>query len=104
MKKKKFVRINLSKFIRSIIIIILVAVGITFIATKSIYSYIEPEERVIYVQPGDTLWSLAKYAKDSSSYYKEMNIKDVVYELKNNNNLSSNNIESGQKIKIFYSE
>ena len=103
-KKKKIVKINLSKFIRTIIIVIGITIFITFIATKSIYSYMSPEEKIIYVQPGDSLWSVAKFAKDNSSYYKDMSIKEVIYDIKDNNNLSSNSIIEGQELKIYFTE
>ena len=103
-RKKKIVKINLNKFIRSIIIIIGFVIFITFIATKSIYSYVSPEEKIIYAQPGDTLWSIARFAKENSSYYKDMNIKEVIQNIRDNNDISNNVIKSGQKLKIYYME
>lgn len=103
-RKKKIIRINIVKFIRSLIIILGFTIFITFIATKSIYSYILPEEKTIYVQPGDSLWTVAKFAKENSSYYKDMSIKDVIYNIKDTNNLSNYNLKSGQKLKIYYIE
>lgn len=102
MKKNKVVKINLKKFIRSILIIIGITIVVTFIATKSIYSYQNMELKTIYVEEGDTLWSIAKEEQNNNKYYEGKNIREVIYDIKKLNNMSDANILPGESIKIFY--
>ena len=56
--------------------------------------------KTITIQPGDTLWSIAKEYK--SADYK--NTKEYVEELMSMNNLHNDNITAGQKLLITYFE
>lgn len=102
MKKNKVIKINVKKFIRAIIIIIGITVFITFIATKSIYSYQKPELKNIYVEKGDTLWTIAKEEQSNNKYYENSNVREIIYDIKRLNNMSDANILPGEIIKIYY--
>ena len=62
-KKNKSIKIDLKKFVRGIFIIIIFTRIITFLATKSIYSYKIVDEKKVYINSGDTLWTIAKHEK-----------------------------------------
>ncbi|WP_164779709.1 LysM peptidoglycan-binding domain-containing protein [Paenibacillus kobensis] len=52
-------------------------------------------EAVVYVAPGDTLWSIA-----SSTIGHKDDIRERVYEIKKRNNMQSGMLKSGQKLII----
>lgn len=101
-KKDKSIKVNLKKFLRGIIVIIFLAITITFIATKSIYSYKTVEEKEIYIKSGDTLWTIAKHEKKYNEYYKRKEIREIINDIRNLNNMSNANIVPGEIIKIYY--
>lgn len=101
-KKNKVIRINLKKFIRSILIIIGITIIVTFLATKSIYSYKKAEYKTIYVEEGETLWSIAKDEQINNKFYEGKNIREVIYDIKKLNSMSDANILPGESIKIYY--
>ena len=91
--------VNKKKFIRSIIImvaiIILAILGINSTYSKSKVAYKED-----YILKGDTLWSIAENEINTNEYYKNSDIRDVMYEIKELNNIKNENLEIGQKIII----
>lgn len=101
-KKNKSIKIDLKKFVRGIILIIFFTGIITFLATKSIYSYKIVEEKEIYVNSGDTLWTIAKHEQEYNEYYKKKEIREIVYDIRKLNNMSNANLTPGEIIKIYY--
>lgn len=102
MKKKKVIKINLKKFLRALILIIGITILITFLATKSIYSYDKIKSKTIYTDKGDTLWSIALKEKENNNYYKDKNIREIIYDIKKLNSISDSTIFPGEAIKIYY--
>ncbi len=97
----KITIVNKSKFIRSLIIlgvlIILILLGMTNTYSKTEIAYKED-----YILNGDTLWSVAEEQTHTNEYYKNKDIREVIYEIKKINNIESGNLEIGQKILIPY--
>lgn len=93
--------VNKKKFIRSIIIlvglIILMLLGINNTYSKTEISYKED-----YILKGDTLWSIAENERNTNEYYKNKDIREVMYEIRKINNLQNENLTIGQKILIPY--
>lgn len=91
--------VNKKKFIRSFIllmgIIIFAILGINHTYSKTEVSYKED-----YIIKGDTLWSIAENEVNTNSYYKNKDIREVMYEIKQLNNIKNENLEIGQKIII----
>lgn len=91
--------VNKQKFIRSLIIaiglIIFAILGITNTYSKTEISYKED-----YILKGDTLWSIAEKEIDTNEYYRNKDIRDVMFEIKKINNLQNKNLTVGQKILI----
>ena len=97
MKKLKIV--NKNKFKRSICFILLVIIMILFI-TLSSYSNTKTKYKIDFVSKGDTLWSIAEKKINNNDYYKGKDIRKVIYEIKELNNLSNNNLVEGTSLKI----
>lgn len=97
MKKLKIV--NKNKFKRAICFILLVIIMILFI-TLSSYSNTKTKYKIDFVSKGDTLWSIAEKEINNNDYYKGKDIRKVIYEIKELNNLSNNNLVEGTSLKI----
>ena len=92
--------VNLKKFIRSIIIILLVIIGLSLVISKSIYSYGEKQYKTICVSSGDTLWNIASSESNLNGYYKNKDVRYIINDIIKENNLSTSNLAINQKLKI----
>lgn len=90
--------VNKRKFIRSISILVIISSLIIF--SKSTYSKGEITYKEDYIYSGDTLWNISKNEIENNKYFENKDIRDVVSELKEINNLSESNLKVGEKIKI----
>lgn len=95
--------VDKKKFVRMIILIIGI-ISILFICCSNIsFSKGEIKAKTIYVSSGDTLWTIATEEQENNLYYKDKDIRDIIYEIKKINNLDNNsNLISGQKLLIKY--
>lgn len=91
--------VNKTKFIRSNVILAILISSIVIFATKA-YSNVETKYKEEYVCAGDTLWSIAQEELENNKYFEGNDIRYVVNELKNVNNLASANLKEGDKLKI----
>ncbi len=91
---------NKNKFIRSILLILVMILFITFFIGKSTLSHKEIEYKTIYVSQGDTLWNIAKANQISNSYYKNKDVRYIISDLMKINNLENSNININQKLLI----
>ena len=87
---------DLGKFKRFMFISILITSIIIFISISSIKAYSKdiPLFDYISVQQGDTLWSIA------SDYAGSKDIREVIYEISELNNIHNSPIYIGDTIKI----
>ena len=92
--------VNKIKFIKSILIILLAIICFSLILNKSSFSFEETKYKSLIISNGDTLWSIAKEEKNNNDYFKNKDIRDVVYELKCINNLNDSNLKIGEKLII----
>jgi len=46
------------------------------------------------------LWSIAERESENNNYYKDKDVREIIYDLKKINNLSNSNLAEGQEIKI----
>ena len=91
--------VNKSKFIRSIIIVLgVVILGLLLLGNT--YSKTEITYKEDYIISGDTLWSIAENQVNNNEYYKNKDIREVMYEIKQLNNIGNKTLEVGQKIRI----
>lgn len=91
--------VNKGKFIRTISIIIIV-LGALMIFSKNTYSKVEITYKEDYIYSGDTLWSIAEQQVSNNKYFENKDIREIVSELKNINNISNSKLNEGEKIKI----
>ena len=91
--------VNKRKFIRTISILALIIFTL-IIFSKHTYSKVETSYKEEYIYSGDTLWSIANKEIKDNKYFENKDIRDVINELKNINNLWNSNLIEGEKIKI----
>lgn len=91
---------SVKKFMRSILIILGIAVAITVLISKSTLSHKEIEYKTIYVSKGDTLWNIAKDNQTSNEYYRNKDIRYIINDLIKVNNLDNSNISINQELLI----
>lgn len=91
---------NPIKFIRStlVLLILLYIIG-SFFYNKT-YAYKEYTYKTITVSEGETLWNIAEFEKENNEYYKNKDIREIVFEIRENNNLTTSNLVVGQELKI----
>lgn len=68
--------------------------------TNISFSHTEVYYKEIAISSGDTLWSIAKYEQNNNIYFKNIEIRDIVAEIKQLNNLSDSNLKIGDKLSI----
>lgn len=90
---------NKFKFIRSSILIIFI-LSIFFCKATLSYKIKNIEYTEIHVESGDTLWTIAENLKENNLYYKNKDIREIVYEIKSMNNLSNSSIYINQVLLI----
>ncbi len=54
----------------------------------------------IIVSEGERLWDIAEKESENNSYYENEEVRQVIYEIEQDNNINSNRIKAGQVIKI----
>lgn len=91
---------NVKKFIRSILIILGVILSLTLFISKTSFSHGETEYKTIYVSEGDTLWNIAKSNQTNNGYYKGKDVRYIVNDLIEINNLNNSNININQELLI----
>lgn len=92
--------VNLSKFIRSIVLILGIILCIGLFISNISFSHTETTYKTLYVSNGDTLWSIAKEEKNSNSYYDNKDVRDIVNNIKEINKLSNCDLSVGQKLLV----
>ena len=92
--------VNIKKFIRSIILLVMFLSLLTFIFVNKSFSHSETIYKKIYISSGDTLWNIAKMEKNNNTYFENKDIREIVYELQTINNLNNSNLKIGQELNI----
>ncbi|MBP1925321.1 hypothetical protein J2Z76_001180 [Sedimentibacter acidaminivorans] len=90
--------VDMNKFKRFIFISVLLIsiVLFTLLFTIKVYSKDIPQYNYITVEEGDTIWSIASNYLDKS----DMEIRELVYVISNENNIYNASIYPGDVIKI----
>lgn len=91
---------NKKKFVRSILLILTITLGISFLISTNTFSHQEIKYKEIAIIEGDTLWDIAENEKQNNSYYKGQDIRDIIESIKKINNLKTSNLKSGQILEI----
>lgn len=90
---------NKKKFIRSTSISLFLLLGLFLSFTHS-YSNEEVHYKTEMILEGDTLWSIAEKQERTNKYYKNRDIRAIVQELKDINQLEHANLQQGKLLKI----
>ena len=91
--------VNKKKFIRSLLILVGLIL-LMILGMNRTYSKTEIAYREDYIIKGDTLWSIAEKEAMTNEYYKNRDIREVMYEIRQLNHITNDNLEIGQKIII----
>lgn len=93
--------VNKKKFVRSLVLLIALLILTTlWMITTTTYSKTEIGYKEDYILKGDTLWSIAEQEVSHNEYYKDKDIREVMYEIRELNHITNDNLEIGQKIII----
>ena len=93
----------MKKFIRSVVILLLIVLGIIFLTTKVSLSHNEEGQMsydIITVFTGDTLWEIASTQQEINPYYENKDIRDIIAHIKKINQLQNSNLKVGQILKV----
>ena len=90
---------NMKKFITSLLITI-IGIFLLFINLNNTYSKGEIKYKDIYLAYGDTLWEIAIKESKENKYFESYDIREIVKEIKNTNNIENQILEEGMKILI----
>ena len=91
---------NKKKFIRSLLFIIGGSVLFTFLIASQSLSHDEIDYKVVYVSQGDTLWEIAKQEKQNNTYYEDQDIRSIINDIKQVNQLGNCDLKKGQKLLL----
>jgi hypothetical protein len=92
--------VNVKKFITSTLIVLgIIALVYTIFSNKS-FSKTEVKFKTETIVSGDTIWEIAKNEKNYNEYYKNKDIRYIVYDIQNANNISNTNLNEGDIILI----
>lgn len=91
--------VNFKKFIRSVFILFITILTISLFINKNTLSHTEIQYKTIYVSTGDTLWNIAQNLQNTE-YYQNKDIRAIVHDLMEKNNLSSSSLYIDQELKI----
>lgn len=92
--------VNMKKFIRTILLLISLIIVLLFIGLNNTYSKGDIQYKEEYIYQGDTLWSIAQRESKENKYYENKDIRDIVQEIKNVNNIGNSDLKVGQKVLI----
>ena len=90
-------RLNMKRIMSNICIILLFIIVMNFISNFT-FGNKHIDTKSITVSSNDTLWQIANDVCDASS--ENLNVQNIVIEIKNINNLKSSNIYTGQILEI----
>ena len=96
MRKNKIYKLNLKRFIFNILFVFGLFIIFNLI-TSQIFGKKELKKADITIKNGDTLWGISSKICDNNT---SLNIQEVIYDIKEINNLSSNEIVAGTTIQI----
>lgn len=94
--------VNIQKFFTSILLFFSLIIGIIFLIGNVSFSHQELMQKEIFITKGDTLWSIARSQQEENPYYSQMDIRDIIYEIKQLNQFEGNHhLVEGEKLIIY---
>lgn len=92
--------VNVRKFIRAILLVLFVIGLLSLIIIKSTFSHKDTTYKTVYVSNGDTLWSIAANAQKNNEYYAGKDVRYIIDDLMETNNLKSSTLSVNQSLSI----
>lgn len=92
--------VNSKKFLTSIIFILGIITLVCILFANKSYSKTEETYKTEIIVSGDTIWEIAKTEKNINAYYKDKDVRYIVYDIEQLNNISNSNLMEGQEILI----
>lgn len=92
--------VNVKKFFLNCTMLLGIVVIYGIIFTNKSYSKSEEVYKNETIVQGETLWEIAKNEKNNNDYYKDKDVRYIVYDLQQINNLLNTNLIDGQEIII----
>lgn len=93
-------KLNMKRIIKLNVVMIVLAILLLLFIHSTSLSYKEVEYNEIYVCRGDTLWNIAKSEQENNEYYKGKDIREIIFDIKKVNNLTSPDLSVNQKLLI----
>lgn len=93
--------INKKKFTKSMLTLIIGLLLILIYFTNVSLSKASVQTKTIVVSNGDTLWEIAEYEQANNKYYEGKKVQEIIYNIKNTNNLKDSYLYEGQKLEIL---
>lgn len=94
-RKLNLFRVFITIVVTWIIIILLYSIFNNTYSYKNTTTY-----KTIKVSPGETLWNIAEIEKYNNEYYANMEIREIVNQIKSINSLTHCNLYVDQELKI----
>lgn len=91
---------NVKRIIKLGIVIAVLSIMILLFIHSTSLSYKEVQYNEIYVCRGDTLWDIAKSEQENNDYYKGKDVREIIFDIKKVNNLTSPDLRVNQKLLI----
>lgn len=87
--------------LKNVVLLVLAIISINSIFfNNNSYSKVEVSYKTELISSGDTLWSIAQRESQNNKYYQDKDIREIVYDLKQVNNLQASDLSVGQEIQI----
>lgn len=93
-------KLNMKRIIKLSIVIVVLSIMILLFIHSTSLSYKEVEYNEIYVCRGDTLWDIAKSEQENNEYYKGKDVREIIFDIKKVNNMTSSDLRVNQKLLI----
>ena len=93
-------KLNIRKVVLFIMIIILLVIFLTIMLGGKTSSHVEKTLKTVCVSYGETLWEIARIELKNNEYYAKHDIRYIVKDIKQLNNLDSSELYPGQELLI----
>lgn len=78
----KFKIVNVKRFVSSILVILGLLIGFSFVVSNNTFSHGEVKYKTLYITSGDTLWAIAKEEQNTNEYYDGKDVREIISSVK----------------------
>ena len=103
MKKRnlKRTKVNMKRVTYSLALIVVLVLGLMIVmGNNKTSSFVETKYKTFHVSSGETLWEIAEIELANNDYYANKDVRYIVKDIKDLNNLTTSNLYSGQELTI----